>query len=245
MIAVTGANGAVGRRVLERLPEARGLTRQDAEYRDTDAMARALRGVTTLLLVSGRESKDRVAEHKSAVDGAVRANVQRIVYLSFYGAAPDCTFTFARDHWHTEEHIKRSGLRWTFVRDNLYLEMIPRFAGADGVIRGPAGDGRVAAVSYEDVAESVKSVLIADHDNATYSLTGPEAFTLHEAAEAFGLRYHPETIEEAHAWRQGAPFEVEGWVTSYTAIAAGELAGVTDHVEQLTGRKPRGLPTRT
>ncbi|WP_330186251.1 NAD(P)H-binding protein [Dactylosporangium sp. AC04546] len=210
-------------------------------------MARALDGVTTLFLVSGRESKDRVAEHKSAVDAAVRAGVERIVYLSFYGAAADCTFTFGRDHWHTEEHIKRSGLRWTFLRDNLYLEMIPRFAGADGVIRGPAGDGRVAAVSYEDVAASVASVLRGEHDHVTYSLTGPEAFTLHEAAEAFGLRYHPETVEEAYASRRdlGAPFEVEGWVTSYTAIAAGEFAEVTDHVERLTGRRPQGLPTRT
>ncbi|MET7394413.1 NAD(P)H-binding protein [Dactylosporangium sp. NPDC005572] len=244
MIAVTGANGSVGGKVLERLPGARGLTRRDAEYRDTDAMTKALEGVTTLFLVSGRESKDRVAEHWSAVDAAVRAGVERIVYLSFYGAAADCTFTFGRDHWHTEEYIKRSGLRWTFLRDNLYLEMIPRFAGADGLIRGPAGDGRVAAVSCEDVAESVASVLRGEHDHMTYSLTGPEAFTLHEAAEAFGLRYHPETVEEAYAWRKGAPFEVEGWVTSYTAIAAGELAAVTDHVERLTGRRPQGLPTR-
>src|SRR5690349_14554770 len=97
VIAVTGASGQVGSRVAAGVPEARRLTRKDAEYRDTERMRQALDGVGTLFLVSGRESADRVAEHRSAVDAAVAAGVQRIVYLSFAGAAPDCTFTFGRD----------------------------------------------------------------------------------------------------------------------------------------------------
>ena len=80
----------------------------------------------TLFLVSGRESANRLAEHRSAVDAAVRAGVQRIVYLSFLGAAADCTFTFGRDHWHTEQHITATGLRHTFLRDSLYADFLRR-----------------------------------------------------------------------------------------------------------------------
>ncbi|MFF5231013.1 NAD(P)H-binding protein [Dactylosporangium sp. NPDC000521] len=248
MIAVTGASGQVGGRVAAGVPEARRLTRKDAEYRDTDRMRQALDGVGTLLLISARESADRVAEHRSAVDAAVAAGVQRIVYLSFAGAAPDCTFTFGRDHWHTEQHIRQSGLRWTFLRDNLYQEMLPHLAGPDGVIRGPAGDGRLAAVSYDDIAASAVAALTQDgHDGRTYELTGPEALTMHEVADRLGLTYVPETVEEAYASRAhyGAPaFEVAGWVSSYEAIAAGELATVSDDVRRLTGRDPKPLSPR-
>jgi NAD(P)H dehydrogenase (quinone) len=259
MIAITGATGQVGGRVARlldvphvlvvrdpaRAPQTGGAVKV-AEYRDKPGMTQALRGVDTLFLVSGREEQHRVQAHMSAVDAAVEAGVERIVYLSFYGAAPDCTFTFGRDHWYTEQHIRATGRRFTFVRDNMYLEIIPHLAGPDGVIRGPAGDGRLAAVSYDDIAASVVAVLKnpAEHDGRTYELTGPEAFTLHEAAEVLGVRYVPETVEEAYASRShyGAPeFEVAGWVTSYEAIAAGELAGVTDHVTRLTGRTPKAL----
>ncbi|MEV8515026.1 NAD(P)H-binding protein [Dactylosporangium sp. NPDC051484] len=259
MIAVTGASGQVGGRVARLLSVPHTLVVRDpakvpvsdksvrvAEYRDTAAMTEALRGVETVFLVSARESAERLAEHRSAVDAAVAAGVERIVYLSFFGAAPDCTFTFGRDHWHTEQFIRATGRRFTFLRDNMYLEMIPRLAGADGVIRGPAGDGRVAAVSYGDIAAAAVAVLTggAEHDGRTYDLTGPEAFTLYEAAAELGLRYAPETVKEAYASRAkygASAFEVAGWVTSYEAIAAGELAGVTGDVERLTGRKPRSL----
>ena len=75
------------------------------------------------------------------------------------GLSPAATFTFARDHWHTEEHIRETGVDFTFLRDNLYLDFVPGFVGEDGVIRGPAGDGSVAAVARDDVAEVAASVL--------------------------------------------------------------------------------------
>lgn len=249
MIVVSGASGQVGGRVAGLLdrPHVRLGRNADrrADYADRAGMVRALEGGRTLFLVSGREDPDRVRAHRTAVDAAVETGIERIVYLSFAGAAPDCTFTFGRDHWHTEQYIRATGLRFTFLRDNFYLEMIPRLAGADGVIRGPGGDGRVAAVSYDDIAACAVAVLQGDgHDGVTYTLTGPEAFSLHEAARTLGLTYVPETVAEAYASRAhyGAPdFEMAGWVTSYEAIANGELAEVTGDVEALTGRRPRSL----
>ena len=64
---------------------------------------------------------------------------ERVVYTSFFGAGPECTFTFGRDHWHTEQRIRDSGLRHTFLRDNLYIDFLPLLAGRR---RGHPGTGR-------------------------------------------------------------------------------------------------------
>jgi len=214
-------------------------------------MRRALAGVKTFFMVSGGEAADRVRHHVAAIDAAVAAGVERIVYLSFINAAPDATFTFARDHWHTEEHVRAVGLRHTFLRDNMYIDFLPALAGNDGVIRGPAGDGRVGAVARDDIADVAVAVLLGDgHDGRTYDVTGPEAITLQEVAEELSqvtgrsITYHAETLEEAYESRAiyGAPhFEVEGWVTSYAAIAAGEMDVVSDTVSKLTGQPPMTL----
>ena len=70
-----------------------------------------------------------------AIDAAVEAGIERIVYTSFLAAAPDATFTFARDHFHTEQYIRSTGLGFGFLRSSLYLDVVPFFAGDDGVIR--------------------------------------------------------------------------------------------------------------
>ena len=267
-LAVTGATGGLGGRVARRLadrgvaqrlvvrdpakaPDLPGAEVARAAYGDGDAMRRALDGSDTLLLVSASEALERVGLHTRAVDAAVAAGVQRIVYVSFLACSADATFTFARDHWHTEEHVRASGVRHTFLRDSLYLDYFPIFAGGDGVIRGPAGDGRVAAVARDDIADVVVAVLLGDgHDGRTYDLTGPEAFTMHQAAEALSrasgrtVTYHAETLDEAYASRAGygAPhWEVTGWVTTYAAIAAGELDVVSDAVATIGGHPPMDL----
>jgi NAD(P)H dehydrogenase (quinone) len=269
LIAVTGSTGKLGSKVARQLaeagvrqrllvrdparaPELEGADIAQASYGEHDALLNALDGVHTLLLLSATESADRVSLHKATIDTAVAAGVRHIVYTSFVGAGPNATFTFARDHWHTEQHLRSTGIDFTFLRDNLYLDFIPGFVGEDDAIRGPAGDGRVAAVLRDDVAAVATQVLLdpAAHIGATYDLTGPTAFGLTEAAallsEAHGrkIRYEPETLDEAYRSRErfGAPaWEVAGWVTSYAAIASGELSTVSPAVEQLTGRKPKGL----
>ncbi|MBD3781144.1 SDR family oxidoreductase [Cellulomonas sp. ES6] len=269
LIVVTGASGRIGRRLAVRLaaegaqqrlvvrspdraPQLPGTETEIAlspGYLDVGSMRAAFAGARTVFLVSGRESADRVTEHRAAVDAAVDAGVERVVYLSFMGAAPDATFTFARDHWATEEHIRASGLRYTFLRDCLYHDAIVRFVGEDGVIRGPAGQGRVAAVAHDDVADVATAVLLDErdhaHDGQAYDVTGPTAYPLAEAAQSLSsatgraIRYEPETVEQAYASRAGygaEPWEVEGWVTSYEAIATGELEPTSPTVRRLAGR---------
>src|SRR4051812_15092996 len=107
LIAVTGATGGIGGRVARRLAE-RGVPQRlvvrdagrapalpgvsvavAADYGDGDAMREVLRGVSTMLLVSGSEAADRMDRHRSAIGAAVAAGVERVVYTSFLGAAPE------------------------------------------------------------------------------------------------------------------------------------------------------------
>lgn len=264
LIAVTGATGKVGGAVAEQL-RAGGLAPRlvvrsasrapqwaddvaVAAYGDLRAATAALTGVDVLLMVSASESADRLAQHRTFIDAAAAAGVRHVVYTSFLGAAQDAVFTLARTHWATEEHL----------RDSFYADFLPDLA-VDGVIAGPAGTGRVGAVARADVARSATAVirgLVAGgrrHDgaaSAVYELTGPEALTLGEAAaiitETTGrpTAYREQTLEEAYASRSvcGAPdWEVDAWVSTYTAIASGCLDRVTDDVERLTGRRPLGL----
>ena len=79
--------------------------------------------------------------------------------------AADATFTLARDHWHTEQIIRRTDAFWTFLRMNLYMDFISSMVSADGIIRGPAGDGRLAAVLPDDVAAAAAAALTSEgHD---------------------------------------------------------------------------------
>ena len=126
-IAVTGSTGRLGRpgrppprrrrasrsgwsSATRHRPRAARRRRRAARYGDDDAAVRRARGVETLFMVSGAEEPDRVAQHRAFVDAAAAAGVRHLVYISFFGAAPDATFTLARDHWATEEHIRASGL---------------------------------------------------------------------------------------------------------------------------------------
>lgn len=262
-VVVTGATGRLGglvarrlaargvpQRLLvrnpERAPELTGATAVQGGYADHDAVVRGLSGTETLFMVSASESADRLAQHHAFVDAAVEAGVRHLVYVSFFGAAPDATFTLARDHFHTEEHIRATGLAYTFLRDNLYAEFVPDLAGADGVIRGPAGQGRAAFVAQDDIADAAAAILArpGEHAGTTYDLTGPESLSLEEAAAVLSevqgrkVTYHPETVEEAYASRasyDAPPWQLDAWVSTYTAIAAGELDAVSDAVPRLTG----------
>jgi len=287
-VAVTGATGGLGFRVAQRL-KARGsrlrLVARDPErasgdlsglaasdggdtvtvvagsFGDGAAMRAAFTGADAVFLVSGSESADRVQQHFTAVDAAAAAGVRHLVYTSYLGASPDATFVLAREHYVTEEHIKASGLGYTFLRDSLYLDFLPAMLWEDQAIRGPGGDGRVACVSRDDVADVAVAVLTgagqqsdsspgAAHLGATYTLTGPVALTLDEIAETMArhtgrpITYQRETAEQARASRAGygAPeWMVDGWVSMYTSIAAGKMDLVTDHVEKVTGHAPQTL----
>ena len=268
-LAITGATGNLGGRVARRASDAGVATRllvRDAarapqlpqssvavcDYGDADAVRRALEGIDVLFMVSAAEAPDRLQQHRAFIDAAAAAGVRHVVYTSFVGAGPDATFTLVRDHWATEQQIRGSGMAFTFLRDNIYADFLPGMVGADGVIRGPAGTGRAAVVSQDDIAD-VAAVVLDDpdsHAGAIHDLTGPDALTLADVADIVAaatgrsVRYHDETVAEAYESRRGsgAPnWMLDAWVSTYTAIAAGELAAVSDAVPRLTGHPATSL----
>lgn len=271
MITITGSTGRIGGLVARtlaadgiplrlivrdaaRAPDLAQAEIRTADYADADAVRRALDGAGPVLMVSGAEAWDRLAAHRTFVGAAAAAGVDHLVYTSFLAASATATFTLARDHWATEEHIRSTGLPFTFLRDSIYADFLPRMVGDDGVLRGPAGDGRASVVAQADVAAAAVAVLrsLHEHRDRTYDITGPAAITLYEAAqiltESTGrpVRYEPETIEAAYASRAsyGAPqWQLDAWVSTYTAIASGELAIVSDDVARLTGRPGLSLAT--
>ena len=264
-LALTGSTGQLGGRVAAQLrdltpillvrdasraPDIAGSEVRVAPY-GPDA-GDALEGVDTLFMVSAAEAFDRRDQHRAFIDAAAGAGVGHIVYTSFSGASPDADFTLGRDHADAEEAIKASGMAYTLLRDNFYADLLPFFADEQGVIRGPAGDGRVAAVARADVADVAAAVLRdpTTHAGATYELTGPEALTLAEIAARAGtvlgreLSFHDETVDEAYASRSsyGAEqWQLDAWVSTYTAIRNGEVERVTADVEHLTGHPARTL----
>lgn len=268
-LALTGSTGHLGGMVARQLasegialrllarnphnaPTLAGAVAVQSSYSNDDSTRASLAGVDVLFMVSGSESADRLDQHRAFIDAAASAGVGHIVYTSFAGASRDAIFTLARDHWATEQHILASGISHTFLRDNFYIDLLPELVGEDDVLRGPAGDGRLAAVTRAGVARVAATVLkdAAAHSNVTYTLTGPEALTFRQVTQIISevsgrkVTYHDETVEEAYALRrrwEAPQWQYDAWVWTYTAIAADDLAHVTDDVRTVTGNEPESL----
>ncbi len=263
-IAITGATGALGGRIARLLddreiptrlivrdpakaPSLKHATPTISSYADRESLVAAVRDIDTVFFVSGGEAADRLDQHKTAVDAFAEAGVQRIVYTSFVNCAPKSTFTFARDHYHTEQYMTFRDIPFAALRNNFYADLVPLLV-TDGELRGPAGSGRFAPVSRDDIAE-VAAAMLTDPSGPTglFDVTGPELMTMEQAASQLTsvsgqtVIFRNETLEEAYASRAGfgAPqFEVDGWVTSYAGIAAGEFEVLSDTVERFTGHSP-------
>ena len=269
MIGITGVTGKLGAYVAEivadsgqaaihlaRTPERAkkydGAEVRQASYENTAAVVEALTGVDTLLMVSARENPNRVQEHKDFLDAAKAAGVRHIVYTSFYGASDEATFTLSRDHAKTERYIQDLGFTYTFLRDNFYLDFFLEMAEQDGEIRGPAGQGKVSGVARKDTSAVAAKILLEPEawENQTLNLTGPEELTMAEIVSKVSLAtgkrtvYIDETVEEAYESRKKWPaeqWEYDAWVSTYTAIKAGEQVGLSQDVQRVLGRPALAL----
>ena len=269
MIGITGVTGKLGSYVadlvdqqgiasihLARSPE-RAKVYASAEirkmvYANTPEVVEALKGIDVLLMVSARENPERVEEHKEFLDAAKLAEVEHIVYTSFYGADEKATFTLSRDHAQTEAYIKELGFTYTFLRDNFYLDFLIDIALENGEIRGPAGSGLVSAVARKDTSRVAAEILLnpKEWENQSLNLTGPEDLYMEEIVELLSkntgktITYVDESVEEAYESRKKWPaqtWEYDAWVSTYTAIKAGEQAGVSADVEKVLGRPAMSL----
>ena len=268
-IAVTGVTGNLGGMV-SRLCKENGIkvrnlarNKEKAEkmgfsdvfkssYDKSEDTIKSLEGIDVLFMVSGSENPDRVQQHKDFIDSAKTAGVSHIVYLSFYNASKNSVFTLGRDHYATEEYIKENGFKYTFLRDNFYVDFFVDMCREYGEIKGPAGNGKVSAVVRSDVSEVAAKILENPEkwENQTLNMTGPEELTMEEITKLVSkylgkeIKYIPETVDEAYEsrkiWR-AEQWEYDSWVSTYTAIAEGEQAGVSNDIEKVLGRKATSL----
>ncbi|MGO1119569.1 SDR family oxidoreductase [Rhodovibrionaceae bacterium A322] len=277
MIAITGASGQLGRLVAEGLlnevenpqdvvltlrnPDkvkdlaARGALVRAADFNDPISLPQAYDGVETLLIISGDAPVEpRTIQHRNAVAAAKASGVRRVVYTSFTDAQADSPFSFSAIHADTEAALKDSGLSYSILRNNSYMDMILMslpVAQEMGVFAQPSGQGKVALVSRRDLARATVQVLRQETlENHVYHLDGPALLTGQDIAdhlsEALGkpIRFidMPRADYEELLADKGLPaFMAEALGGLFEAVKAGRLASQSEDLEQLLSEKPMTL----
>ena len=267
VILITGASGRVARRTAELLAHdghgLRLMTRSPrrapklteaetvrGDFAEPATLKDAFAGVSAALVVSASgEPGERARMHRNAFQAAARARVGHVVYLSLQGAAPGSKYPFSRDHYLSEQYLFAAGLPCTVLRNAFYIDMFLEKFDAEGVVRGPAQQGRGAFVSREDVARTAAAVL-RKQPGGIYNVTGPEALSVADIARRLStlvgrqLRYEDESAGAARerlsrleplAWRVDLSV---GW---FEAIAAGELKRTSNTTLRFTGTAPLTL----
>jgi len=269
MLLITGATGTIGSdvvrnvaqsgaavRALVRNPEkAASLQIQGVEWVKGDLGApetldAALAGVEKAFLLPPVHP-DAVAHQKNFVEAAKRSGVRHIVKLSSFGADPNTTMTFGRWHGEGEKLIEQSGIAYTFLRPNSFMQNIlasvPTIQG-QGMIFQPAGDAKISHIDTRDIAAvAAKTLTDSGHEGKTYDLTGPEALTFFQVAEIFSavlgktVTYVPVPPEGARQGMIGAGLEewrVNAILELFEIYRSGEGSEVTGTVRQITGKAP-------
>lgn len=206
MIVVTAASGQLGRLVIASLLKTvpasqivaavrdpgkaidladQGVQVRHADYNQPASLDAAFEGAGKVLLISSNELGSRVAQHRNAIDAAVRAKVGLLAYTSVLHADRS-TLSLAPEHRETEQALRASGLAYTLLRNGWYIENHTVSLGgavAHGALAGGAGEGRIAAAARADYAEAAAVVLTASGPvEQVYELAGDSAFTLAELA---------------------------------------------------------------
>ncbi len=273
-IVISGASGQLGKLVLRELlakgntnliaatrtPEsltefaAQGVEVRKADFNAPETLREAFRGARRLLLISTTDVGQRAQQHGAAIEAAKAAGVEHIIYTSY----PDPTHSVAAvspDHAATEDLILKSGLKYTFLGNYLYSEVLMYSlpsATQSGTLYGSAGDGRAAYVTRQDCAYAAAGVLAsaAEHEDKRYRISGPAAYTRAEltalVSEVTGkpvsyVDLPPDDFKQGLI-QAGIPEAYTPMFVSFDlAIKAGELAKVTQDVKQLSGHEPQDL----
>ncbi|UQW99666.1 SDR family oxidoreductase [Streptomyces sp. RerS4] len=277
-IVVTGATGHLGRLVIDAVLSThpadsvaavirdkekaadlaeRGVELRIADYNHPETLAGAFERGDRVLLISGSEVGQRVAQHTAVIDAAKAAGVAQLAYTGVLGG-DEADFDLAAEHKVTERLILDSGLPYTFLRNGWYTENYTANLApvlAHGTVVASAGDGRIASATRADYAAAAAAVLTGpaeEHLNKTYELSGDTAWSLAEyAAEVAAqtrreITYSNVPAEEHLAILTGAgvpgPF-AEILVDVDRAVERGALARRTGDLSRLIGRPTTPLTT--
>jgi uncharacterized protein YbjT (DUF2867 family) len=266
-ILVTGATGTIGREVIRHLAKKNVAIRagiRDAakareqlgksvaltpfDFEDADSYPKALKDVEKLFVLPPLVP-DQVKVTIALVDAAKSAGVRHIVKLSAIGADQAARFTLGRWHGATDQYIRDSGLAFTLLRPNSFMQnFINYFPPRDGVIYLPWGEGRASFVDTRDVGAVAAEALTSDsHDGATYDVTGPQALSIADVARVLstvsGVEIRYVDVPEAAA-RDGMlqahipQWQVDALLELHAINKQSRWNNITADVEKVTGKSP-------
>ena len=274
MILVTGATGHVGRAVVGGLVSRRcdvaamvrdaGAARRllppetmlrVADYEDVEALTRAFEGIDNLVLVSSDGDADTaLRHHANAIDAAAAAGIRHITFTSIVDIDERSPFYYAPVYRDAERRLGLCGVPSTILRCGLYSDFILEYwlqpDRPSGELVLPAGPGRVAPVSREDVAAAVAAVAARPGQyRGAYTITGDEALDFGGIAATYGqatgrrLQYRACPADEYMRW-ETARLE-DPWPHAFTtlcmSIAEDRYGFVSRDFATITGRKPEGF----
>ena len=272
MILLTGATGKTGSATAKALNERgikfRALIRNEEKregieslggeviigsIENKEAVDQSMVDIETALILLPN-SENQLSLEKQLVDSAKQAGANRIVKMSSIEATPDATSPIPRLHLESEEYIKQSGLNWTMVKPNFYMQNLLASAATikdQGKIFLPMGEGKTGMIDTTDVGKVLAKVLSEDgHESMNHEITGPEILSFFEVAEIFTqglgkqvdyvdvpLAAYKETLGQflTNQWHLDAVIDL------FKGIADGGIEEKTDTYSNLMGESPKSL----
>jgi len=246
---------------------ARGAQVRRGDFDDLASLESAFVGGERMLLISALKVGSRIPQHTNAIDAAVKCGVEHIVYTSFAGKTEGNPSLAVVDHRGTEEALRRSGVTWTSLRNTQYTDALIEAAAPLALRSGRwlscTGRGKLAPVTRQDCVNAAVAVMaIPGHINTTYDITGPELLTFRDIstliAEVAGKPIEYVDVDDAGMYAffdslgipreavpdqsvENVPWSSDDMVSYERSIRAGYMEVISNHVEELTGRKPKSF----
>lgn len=277
-LVVTGASGHLGKLVIEQLLQKnhhdkivavtrspnrlgsfanRGVTVIKGDFNDPHSLDVAFKNADRLLLISTNNLEvpgERIMQHRTAIEAAVRAGIKHVSYTSLPNPAPDSPMSIALDHFATEQILAATALNWTILRNNMYADVLFRrfpYVFATGELITAGGNGGVNYITREDCAKAAAASLISNKlRRETLDIVGTEVINYNQLAgiitEVCGQKIvnkevSPEELRKHLLEINLPPFVADMFVSFDLTIAQGLLEVVSNDYKKLTGQNPEPL----
>lgn len=223
------------------------------DFNDEKTVADALQGIERAFLLTN-SSEQAETQQSAFVEIAARAGVKHIVKLSQWAADENSPVRFLRYHHAVERKIKDSGVAYTFLRPNLFMQGLLGFRETivkQGEFFAAIGNAKISAVDVRDIAKVAAAALTEDgHAGKIYNLTGPEALSHREMAEKLSQALKrqikfadvpPEAMREALISAGFPEWQADGLIEDYAHYSRGEASEITTGIKDATGTSPRSF----